>query len=123
MRMYMGPLMVMSAVYLYSEQMGVNVFIIAFLAAFGFMYSFKPFISQFAINYKDEKIVFGIENRKLFFKDRGNEAYIDLDKNKLRENKKYFFLNLENGQILFFPKEILNQNMKNLLLAELRGEY
>jgi hypothetical protein len=123
MRMYMGPLMVLSAVYLYSEVVGVNAFIIAFLVAFGFMYSIKPFLSQFAITNNDEDISFGIENRKMFFKDRSNEAYIDLEENKLMENKKYFFLRLKNGQTLFFPKDILNKQMMDLLLGEMRGEH
>lgn len=122
MRMYMGPFLVMTGFYLYNQDLGVNGFIIAFAVAFGFVYAIKPFITQLAISYKDEPVSFGIENRNFYFKDRSNEANINLDKSKLLGNKKYFFIIAENGQVLFLPKEILNRNMLDLLSAEICGE-
>ena len=115
MRLYMGPVLVMVSLYLYYEDLGLSNFIIAFSAAFGFVYTMKPFITFMASGIKDEKIEFAIDGDTLIFKDRLNEAEIDLQKNILQENRKYYFIRLDNGQTLFFPKDKLNEEQADSL--------
>jgi len=122
MRMYMGPFLVVVAVYLFNEYPEMDPFAIGFAAAFGFIYSVRPVITLFALKFYDEKLFFKINNGILTFKDRAKEAEIDLSKNHLEQNKRYYFVKLDNGQVLFFPKEILSEKAKSIFIDHLRGE-
>ncbi len=111
MRMYMGPTLVGAGLYLsYSFADKINMFIIGFTLAYGLFYTVKPLILVLANRAKDETFSYKITDFNLYLKDRLNEGKINLRKNKIQENKKYFYVKLDNGQSIFFPKEKLNEN-------------
>lgn len=115
MRMYMGPTLAGIGLYLnYAYSDKVNMYIIGFTLAYGLFYTIKPIIMLLANRAKDETFSYKLSNFKLFVKDRLNEGSINLKKNKLQENKKYFFVKLNNGQTLFFPKEKLMEKDNEL---------
>jgi hypothetical protein len=115
MRLYMGPTLTLVSLYLYyMHKDKINLFIFGFLLAYGIFYTVKPLILLLAMQAKNETFNYEIADYKLHIKDRINEGTIDLKKNKLEENKKYFLVKLENKQIIFFPKEKLSEKVQRM---------
>jgi|SaaInlStandDraft_4_1057021.scaffolds.fasta_scaffold55414_1 hypothetical protein len=115
MRLYMGPtLAVVSMLLFYKYGEKVNVFIIGFILAYGVFYTIKPLIMVWAMKAKDESFSFQFKDQALLIKDRIKEGSIDLKRNRMQENKKYFFVTLDNKQVLFFPKEKLSEQARDL---------
>jgi len=113
MRRLMGPVVTAVGLYLYmfttlKEYSVVAYWLIVFCLGYGLFYTLKPLIMVLAIPSRDETFDFRIEDNTIYIKDRLDEGSIDLIKNKLLENKKYFFVKLKNKQIIFFPKELLD---------------
>lgn len=110
MRLYMGPTLAGVALYLgylYGEK--VSIYIIGFTLAYGVFYTIRPLLMIIANRAKDETFSYKLTDYKLHIKDRVNEGDINLKRNKLQEDKKYFFVLLDNGQSIFFPKERLDE--------------
>lgn len=113
MRMYMGPTLTLVSMYLLYKYGGkINAYLLGFVLAYGIFYTVKPLIMLWALRAKEETFSFEIKDFKLNIKDRLNEGIIDLRKSKIQENKKYFFVNLDNKQVIFFPKDKLNENTR-----------
>lgn len=115
MRQFMGPVLTVVGLYLYNytdlKEKSVYIFWgIVFCLAYGLFYSIKPMILVWALAAKDETFEFKIVGDNLHIKDRVREDTINLRKNKLVSNKKYFIVKLENKQVIFFPKELLDDN-------------
>lgn len=120
MRMYLGPTMTAFAMYLfYAYSDVINVYIIAFLIAYGIFYTAKPLILLLANKANDETFSYELKDYNLHIKDRVNEGDIDLKTNKLKENKKYFFVKLDTGQNIFFPINKLSQTKIDLFRANI----
>ncbi len=110
MRMYMGPTMAVIGLFMfysYSEQ--INIYFMSFMLAYGIFYTIKPMIMVMAYKPNDESFTYTLQNFNLHIKDRVNEGDINLKKNRLIENKKYFYVKLETGQSIFFPKDKLDK--------------
>lgn len=118
--MYLGPTMTAFAMYLfYAYSDVINVYIIAFLIAYGIFYTAKPLILLLANKANDETFSYELKDYNLHIKDRVNEGDIDLKTNKLKENKKYFFVKLDTGQNIFFPINKLSQTKIDLFRANI----
>ena len=114
MRRLMGPILTGVGLYLYifttlKENSNFGFLMLAFCIAYGLFYTIKPLILVLALTSRDETFEFRIEQNCLYIKDRLKEDTIDLKENKLEENKKYFFVKLKNKQIIFFPKDHLDE--------------
>ena len=114
MRRLMGPVLTVVGLYLYNyttlkENSAYIYWGIVFCLAYGLFYSIKPLILVLALASKDETFEFKFEEDYLYIKDRLREDKIDLRENKLEKNKKYFFVKLQNKQVIFFPKEFLDK--------------
>lgn len=108
-RMYLGVTMTAMGLYMFyafSEQ--INAFVIGLIIAYGIFYSLKPVIMTLANRTNDESFSYTLDNYNLHLKDRVKEGDIDLKINPIQENKRYFYLKLETGQFIFFPKYKLN---------------
>lgn len=114
MRMYMGPTLVLISMYLfYAYKEKINVLIIGFLFAYGLFYTVKPLILLLAVRAKDETFTYEFRDHSIYIKDRLNEGTIDLTKNHLIENKRYFLVKMDNNQVMFFPKDKLSEKLQN----------
>ncbi len=114
MRRFMGPVLTVVGLYLYflttvKDDSAMGYWGIVFCLAYGLFYSVKPLILVLAMGAKDETFDYKLKKNSIYIKDRVREASIDLQENKLDENKKYFFIKLKNKQIIFFPKSILDE--------------
>ena len=65
-----------------------------------------------ALGAKDETFSYSFNDYRLSIKDRITEGEIDLRKNNLQENKKYFFIVLDSKQVIFFPKHKLDDKTR-----------
>ena len=114
MRRFMGPILTAVGLYLYlfstiKENSTLGYWLIVFCLAYGMFYTIKPLIFVITLASKDETFDFKINKDSLLIKDRLREDTINLIENKLRENKKYFFIKLKNKQIIFFPKDLIDK--------------
>lgn len=111
-RMYLGVTMTTMGLYMfyaYSEQ--INAFVIGLIMAYGIFYSLKPIIMTWANKTNDESFSYTLDKYNLHLKDRVKEGNIDLRKHPIQENKRYFYVKLESGQFIFFPKYKLNDKI------------
>jgi len=113
MRRFMGPILTAIGLYLYlfsnvKESSVYGYWFVVISLAYGMFYTVKPLLLVLTLRAKDETFEYKIENNRLFIKDRVREGEISLEESPLLENKKYYYVKLENKQIIFFPKELLN---------------
>lgn len=113
MRMYMGPILFFVGLYLYLTYENIEPVFIFFCIGYGVYYFLKPLILLILSKNQDEVLEFEFIDKTINIKDRLNEATINLEKNNLNENKLAYFLKLDNGQIIFFPKNKLNEKSAN----------
>lgn len=97
----------------------VNIFIIGFTLAYGLFYTVRPMIIVLAYRALDETFSYKLSGYHLHIKDRVTKGAINLKRNKLQEDRKYFFVKLENGQVIFFPKEKLKEQELELFRKNL----
>ncbi|MCF8298182.1 MAG: hypothetical protein K9J13_11600 [Saprospiraceae bacterium] len=119
MRRFMGPTLTAIGLYLYlfstiKESSTLGFLLVTVCLAYGMFYTIKPLIFVIVLPSRDETFDYKLDENFLYIKDRLREDKIDLNKNKLLENSKYFHIKLPNKQIIFFPKELLDQKAYSL---------
>ena len=112
-RKFLGPILIGLGMYLYASGSPIDIFFILICIFMGFFYTLKPFLFIMLKRMKDETITFEFKDKMLIVKDRLNKASFDLEKVIIHDNKLYYFIRLDNRQILFFPKDKLNEKALN----------
>lgn len=120
-----GPILAGIGLYLYmfstvKDDSQFGFWVVVICLAYGLFYTIKPLLVLVTLGSKDESFEYKISKNSLFLKDRLREDSISLTENKLKENKKYFFIKLKNKQVIFFPKDLLDE--KTISLFE-KGVY
>jgi hypothetical protein len=110
-RIGLGPTIILFGLNLLSENDPFQ-YVYAFAIAIGVIYTLRPFALIILPPYGTVNLHFELKGNELFIKDHLAEANVTLNSENLTSNKKYFFVTLENKQVIYFPKNKLSQEYR-----------
>ena len=109
-RLFAGPILVLLGInFLYNDDNRFGIAFGGFCLGYGIYYTLKPFLFILIKKFPNETFTYNFSLDTLHIQDSISNTLLDLKEFPIQKNSKYYFILLENGSLIFFPKNKLSR--------------